>query len=57
MNIEDYEFIDMAKPKVVSANEVAISLEVKHTPWVALFKDDIIAMAKHFDLTVNDLLE
>tara|TARA_R110002012_G_C11360340_1_gene580767 strand:+ start:251 stop:424 length:174 start_codon:yes stop_codon:yes gene_type:complete len=57
MNIKDYEFVDMSNPEVISENEVAVTLGVKHTPWLALFKSDVIALAKHFKLTPEDLNE
>ena len=56
MNIKDYEFSDYAMFKVVCANGIAVSIDTKSAPWVALYKDDAIALAKHFKLTAQDLV-
>jgi hypothetical protein len=56
MNILNYEFSDMYMPKVLNANETAVCLEVKELPWIGLDKQDVIALAKHFKLTSDDLL-
>mgnify|MGYP003629194747 FL=1 len=56
MSILNYEFSDMYMPKVLNANETAVCLEVKELPWVGLDKSDVIALAKHFKLTSEDLL-
>ena len=55
MSIKDYEFSDYAMYKVVSANNIAVTIDTKKAPWVAFYRDDAIAMAKHFKLTANDL--
>ena len=56
MDILNYEFSDMYIPKVLNANETAVCLEVKELPWVAIDKNDVVALAKHFKLTGDDLL-
>lgn len=56
MTIEDYEFSDMYMPKALNANDTAVCLEVKELPWIGLDKQDVIALAKHFKLTSDDLL-
>ena len=56
MNILNYEFSDMYMPKALNANETAVCLEVEGLPWVLLYKNDVIALAKHFKLTSDDLL-
>ena len=56
MDIEKHEFSDMYTPKVLSANDTAVCLEVKELPWVGLDKSDVIALAKHFKLTSDDLI-
>jgi len=55
MNIEEYEFSDMFAPKVLNANKTAVVLDTKDKPWVAIYKDDVIALAQHFNLTTDDL--
>ena len=55
MNIENHEFSDMYMPKVLNANETSVCLEVKGLPWIALDKQDVIALAEHFKLTADDL--
>ena len=56
MSIEDYVFSgDIYPAKVLSANEVAVVLETKDKPWMALDKGDAIALAKHFNLTAHDI--
>jgi hypothetical protein len=55
MNIEDYEFTDIYKPKVLSLDDEAVLLDTENIPLLALFKDDVIALAKHFNVTANDL--
>ena len=56
MSILNYEFSDMYMPKVLNANEVAVALNVEDLPWVAIDKNDVVALAKHFKLTSDDLL-
>jgi len=56
MDIEEHEFSDMYMPKVLSANDTAVALNVEDLPWVAIDKSDTIALAKHFKLTADDLL-
>jgi len=56
MTIEDYEFSDIYMPKALNANDTAVCLEVKELPWIGLDKQDVIALAKHFKLTSDDLL-
>jgi len=55
MSIEGYEFSDMYEPKVLSANSVAVALDTNGVAWIALNKNDVIALAKHFKLTREDL--
>ncbi len=55
MKIEDYEFCDLAEPKVLNANDTAVCLNTDEMPWIAIFKEDVIALAKHFKLTADDL--
>jgi len=55
MKIEDYSFVDFSIGRVSSANEVGVAIETKRSPWVALYKNDVIALAKHFKLTADDL--
>ena len=55
MDIKNYEFSDMYMPKVLSENETAVALNVEDLPWVAINKSDVIALAKHFKLTAEDL--
>ena len=59
MDIEDYDldehvFLDFAVSEAQS-NDIAVTLDTSRAPWIALYRDDIIAMAKHFKLTANDL--
>ena len=56
MKIEDYEFQDGGINSIESANEIAVCINVDDAPWVALFPDDVIALAKHFKLTADDIL-
>ena len=56
MSIEKHELSDMYMPKVLNANDTAVCLEVKGLPWIGLDKSDVIALAKHFKLTSDDLL-
>ena len=56
MSILNYEFSDMYMPKVLNANEVAVALNVEDLAWVAINKNDAVALAKHFKLTGDDLL-
>ena len=55
MSIKNHKWYDTGKPKVLSINQEAICLGVKNLPWVAISKDDVIAMAKHFELTGVDI--
>lgn len=55
MDFDDYEFMDMASPEVLSANDTAVTLNVKDLRWLALFPEDVIALAKHFKLTAHDI--
>ncbi len=50
MSIKEHEFSDMYMPKVLSANDVAVVLNVEDLPWLAINKEDVIALAKHFNL-------
>ena len=55
MNIEDYEFSgDIYPPKVLNANQTAVVLETINK-WLALDKNDAIALAIHFRLTSDDI--
>ncbi len=55
MSIEDYEFSgDICPPKVLNANQTAVVLETIGK-WLALDKNDAIALAKHFKLTAHDI--
>lgn len=56
MSILNYEFSDMYMPKVLNANDTAVCLEVNELAWIGLDKNDVIALAKHFKLTSDDLL-
>ena len=56
MKIEDYEFQDGGINIIERANDIAVCINVYDAPWVALFPDDVIALAKHFNLTANDIL-
>ena len=55
MSIKDYEFSAYAMYEVKSANNIAVTIDVKRAPCVALYRDDAIALAKHFKLTTDDL--
>ena len=55
MNIEDYEFVDYGLGTVLSANNIAVSINAHHVPWFGLYKADVIALAKHFQLTADDI--
>ena len=55
MNIKKHEFCDYAMHEVKSANNIAVTIDVKRAPWIALYKDDAIALAKHFNLTPDDI--
>ena len=55
MNIKDHEFQDGGINSIESANEIAVCINVDGAPWVALFPDDVIALAKHFKLTADDI--
>ena len=57
MNIKDYEFQDLSKPEVLNVNDTAVCLRTVEMPWIAIFREDVIALAKHFKLTANDLIE
>jgi len=59
MSLKDYDldehcFLDYAVSKA-QANDIAVTLETNRAPWIALYRDDVIAMAKHFKLTADDL--
>jgi hypothetical protein len=55
MSIERHEFSDMHSPKVLSANQTAVVIETNKLPWVSLDKSDAIALAKHFNLTAEEI--
>lgn len=55
MSIEDYEFGDFGLGKATISDGVCIVIDSEHCPWFALYKDDAIAIAKHFKLTEEDL--
>ena len=57
MNIEEYEFTDIYKPKVMSANDAAVTLNTESVPWIALFRCDVIALAQHFEITKGEFLK
>ncbi len=40
---------------VIKSDETTITLDTKNSDWIAMYKDDVIAMAKHFNLTSDDL--
>ena len=51
MDIEDYEFSDEGIIAEIQDDEVWLCA----VAYSALVKDDVIALAKHFKLTANDL--
>lgn len=55
MSIRKHEFCDYAMYEVKSENSIAVTIDVKRAPWIALYRDDAIALAKHFKLTEDDL--
>ena len=56
MSIENHEFTGDIRPiKVLSANQTAVVICTKNIPWLALDKNDAIALAKHFNLTAYDI--
>lgn len=55
MSIEKHEFIDYVLGSVLNADEAVVSLEVEHADWFALYKSDVIALAKHFKLNTHDI--
>jgi len=57
MNIKTHEFCDYAMYEVKSANNIAVTIDVKRSPWIALYRDDAIALCKHFKLTADDIKE
>jgi len=57
MSIEEYEFADIYKPKVMSANDAAVTLNTESVPWIALFRCDVIALAQHFEITKGEFLK
>jgi hypothetical protein len=61
MNIEGYdldthEFADYAVSQA-QKNDIAVTLDTSRAPWVAIYKGDAIALAKHFKLTREDIEE
>lgn len=57
MSIEEYEFADIYKPKVMSASDAAVTLNTESVPWIALFRCDVIALAQHFEITKGEFLK
>jgi len=59
MSIEDYEFKD-EDVRLREYDEISVSLNVtienNNFDYIILEIDDVIAMAKHFNLTANDIL-
>lgn len=54
-SIKEHEFSDYAMHKAVCANSIAVTINVNSAPWIALYKDDAIALAKHFKLNAHDI--
>mgnify|MGYP003385511163 CR=1 FL=1 len=57
MSITKHEFSDsIACVTCANADEEQVSIQMKPTPWLFFDKQDVIALAKHFKLTSDDLL-
>jgi len=55
-DISEHEFSDETSHiEINSANELAVCMTATNGKWFAMYKDDAIALAKHFKLTVEDL--
>ena len=54
MSIEDYEFIDGDIQAYSVGDESSVCFRLSHAS-AYMYKDDVIALAKHFKLTVDDL--
>ena len=54
MNIEDYEFTDGDIQAYSVGDESSVCFRLSHAN-AYMYKEDIIALAKHFKLTANDL--
>ena len=58
MNIKEWVFGDIATKEVKNANDTAVCVGIeKGVSWIAIYKSDVIAMAKHFKLKVSDIGE
>lgn len=55
MKLENYEFIDFGIGSLRNVNDIAVCIDTENTPWMALYRDDVIALAKHFNLTNDEL--
>jgi len=53
-DLDEHSFSDYAVSKA-QVSDIAVTLDTSRSPWIALYRDDVIAMAMHFKLTVNDL--
>jgi len=57
MSIVKHEFSDsIAHVACANADENQVSIKMKSTPWLFFDKNDVIALAKHFKLTSDDLI-
>ena len=55
MSIKDHEFVDFTVGRLRSVNDTAVVIDTQLEQWVAIYKRDVIALAKHFKLTADDI--
>ena len=54
MSIDKHEWFDMTA-KIKRVTDIAVCLDTKDIPWVGIGMCDVIALAKHFNLTAEDI--
>lgn len=56
IKIEDYEFCDILVDYAQHANKLGVNIKLRQKASnVIIYKKDVIAMAKHFKLTAEDI--
>ena len=56
MKIEDYDFKWLGTGQVrVTPSDIAVVINTEDEEWIALYKEDVIELAKHFKITSEEL--